>query len=885
MLLKFTIFITILCMEKYQTLGRNSLSYDRECDQSFMSFTNNKIYSSRKDGTYMIQSLMSVTEGVPCNVLTIGGLIRVQSVKFAISTRPVALNLSIGYQIDDACLNLPIMMARGIEIVRAQEQQACYKTNTGVCSSSQQYDGRSSKKNNTVLAVIGGYFSFTTIPLSSLLSAFSIPQMSYGASSPILSKKSEYKTTFRSIPSDERAVEAMIDVIKEFGWTYIYAVGSDDEYGKIGLRLLKKQASENGICITGEVYIPFESSKTHVVAREIAENMKREDNATVVVMFNYALQMGEYILQEADKLNLSRLYLTSEAWNPEVLSTTNIPVNQLKSVITVSLDYGKTDEKFIEYVNETLYNCYNTDIWFNQYIYQQFGCLISSRQGNILHGTSNVDNNNTCSVFIEDVLQKIKGSDPNQINNLIDLVDSVSYALESLSCKKDLLQNGIKAFEVNEALRSINFTTRLGKKYGYDNTGSPAYVSYSIEQIQIDENTGKGKYQAVGYWKSESKSRLNIDHEKIKVPDWSINGELPGSSCSRNCHPGEKVAAKQRCCWECEKCDTNQFSITNNSEKCETCPVGFHTKNSVDCELTPIRHITINDMIGLSTVIISLVGLCLVIVCLSLLRYFKESNVVKGLSKRFLVCSSSLMITTFAYTALHLITPTSSMCRLRSIYFHVLLTLFSLLLLIKNRSVARFISKFVNNKKNNTVAEILLFVSVFITEATLIVIWQLQENFPTEKTYSESKYEYFEECKSYFSMMQMLSFALPFVVIVIASVQSLSESHTKVQFGDYKSLHYTCLAFCIINVAYVITLNIVINQYKVLVSLITTIAYGYVYMGCMICTKIFRAFTEPKRRSSKTMGVCNIGFDTAQKNNGCDSQSSTPITEITNVSS
>ena len=51
----------------------------------------------------------------------------------------------------------------------------------------------------------------------------------------------------------------MIDVIKDFGWTYIYAVGSDDEYGKIGLRLLQKQASENGICITGEVYIPFES--------------------------------------------------------------------------------------------------------------------------------------------------------------------------------------------------------------------------------------------------------------------------------------------------------------------------------------------------------------------------------------------------------------------------------------------------------------------------------------------------------------------------------------------------------------------------------------------------------------------------------------------------
>ena len=224
--------------------------------------------------------------------------------------------------------------------------------------------------------------------------------------------------------------------------------------------------------------------------------------------------------------------------------------------------------------------------------------MISSREGNILYGTSNADNNNTCSVFIEDVLQKIDDSDPSQMNNLIDLVDSVSYALEAIVSKRcnirDSCQHNIKAYEVNEALKSINFTTRQGKRYAYDKAGGPAYVSYSIEQIQIDENTGKGSYEAIGHWKSQSKSsRLYIDPKKIKFPDWSANGELPSSSCSRNCYPGEKVAAKQHCCWECEKCDTNQVSRTMNSEKCEICPEGFHTKNSVNCELTPIRHITI----------------------------------------------------------------------------------------------------------------------------------------------------------------------------------------------------------------------------------------------------------------------------------------------------
>ena len=891
--MKILIFI---CTLKYPVLGLylvGGVEDDMKCDQSSMSYTADRKYSSRKAGTYMIQSLMSVTDGEPCDLLTIGGLIRVQAVKYAINTRTVALNLSIGYQIDDSCLNLPITMARGIEIVRSQKKQTCFKDNSGVCSLSSQHlqDGNSAK-SGTVLAVIGGYFSFTTIPLSSLLSAFSIPQLSYGASSPILSKKTEYKTTFRSIPSDERAVEAMVDVIKEFGWTYIYAVGSDDEYGKIGLRLLKKHASESGICITGEMYIPFESSNTHAVAKKIAEGMKEEDNATVVIMFNYALQMGEYILQEADKLNLSRLYLTSEAWNPEVLSTTSIPANQLESIITVSLDYGKTDSQFIEYVNDTLYSCFKTDIWLNQYIFQQFNCSISSRQGNLLNGTSSIDSNSTCSVFVEEVLQNIKDDNPNQINNLIDLVDSVNYALDSIVAKKCRDQNqtvscqiDIKANEVNEALKCVNFTTRQGQKYAYDETGSPAYVSYSIEQVQLDKDTGKQKYQAVGRWQSQSESKLTINRERIKVPGWANSGKLPGSSCSRDCQPGEKVAAKQRCCWKCEKCPKNQVSRTKNSPKCQTCPVGHHTKNSVDCEWTPVRHVSVNDLIGLSTVIISLVGICLVFVCLLLLRYFGNTEVVKSLSRRFLVSSSALMIATFAYTALHLITPTSALCRLRSIYFHAVLTLFSLLLLIKNRSVARFISKFINNKQNNTKAEILLFAAVSIIEAALIVTWQIQEDFPMEKIYSSADYEYFEECKSYFGLMRMLTFALPFVIIVIASVQSLSESHTKVQFGKYKFLHYTCLAFCIINVAYIATLNLVTGPYKALVALITTIAYGYVYMGCMICTNIFHAFTEPKRRSSNTMGVCNIGFDTEHKIT-CNSQlPARPATDTTDLSS
>ncbi|XP_066919228.1 metabotropic glutamate receptor 3-like [Clytia hemisphaerica] len=797
----------------------------RPCDEDYQILNHQnkyQLFSSTKHGTYMIQSLMSVSEGGPCDRISIGGLIRVLAVKFAIETRKVATNLSIGYRIDDTCLNLPVTMNRGIEIINSHEQTTCLATNQNTCPTNHNV-----RKSNIFLAVIGGYFSFTTIPLSSLLSAYSIPQLSFGASSPLLSKRSLYKTTFRSIPSDESAVQALIDVVGKFGWTYIYVIGSDDEYGKIGVHLLKKHAAENDVCITGEMYIPFESKDTQRIAKEIALDMQKQENATVVVMFNYALKMGEYILQEASHLNLSRLYLTGEAWNPEVLSSANIPVEQLESVVTVSLEYGQPSQKFLDYVNETINSCYDKDIWLKQYIFQQSGCLVTSNDdfGRL---TGKDLNNKTCEIESNDILQRILNDNPSQINNLIDLVDSVSNALDGFTSKNCPLSSidcgtSIKPSQVSEALKAVDFQTRRGDPFKYDPNGNPVYVSYSIEQIQFDAVSGQHKYEQLGRWESQREKRLDIDKAMIRIPSWSGN-EMPTSSCSEKCVAGEKITAKQRCCWKCERCPKGSISTEPNSLQCSPCTKGYHTKDFINCELTPIKHITLEDTIGLTTTIISCIGIVLMFLCLYLLRYLKETAIVKSMDVRFVASSTLLVLTSFCYTFLHLILPTNNICRVRNIFFHALLTLFSMVLLLKNRSVSRFISKFVNNKQSSTFAGALISAFILVLETAFILVWQFMESFPVTKT--QANYEYFEECKLEFSLYRMLAFVLPFIITVIASVQSLSESHAKVQFGEYKFLHYTCLAFCIINVAHIITLNLVNNRYQVLVLLITTMSYG-----------------------------------------------------------
>ena len=67
--------------------------------------------SSRMDGDYILQSLMTITSDSKCEKVTIVGLLRVYGVKFAIekinAERRILPNIKLGYEINDACLSVP----------------------------------------------------------------------------------------------------------------------------------------------------------------------------------------------------------------------------------------------------------------------------------------------------------------------------------------------------------------------------------------------------------------------------------------------------------------------------------------------------------------------------------------------------------------------------------------------------------------------------------------------------------------------------------------------------------------------------------------------------------------------------------------------------------
>ena len=259
-------------------------------------------------GNFTIQALTTMTEeinGKSCNFVSREGVVRAFAMNYAInefnSNQSYASFAKIGLQIDDVCKRLPTTMARGIEVIYFHRPNSVCRADFLKC-------GATPKSGNVTIqrasALIGTAMSFTTIPLASLMSLYSIPQVSAAASSRLLSKKDLYKSFFRTIPSDTNQIKAMLDVFKRFGWNYIFAVGSDDDYGKLGVSDLKQEAASKEICIPKDEYIPFQSDKTLDKVKSVVAKIKKEERAKVVVLFLYVVGLGDLILEEAERQGL-----------------------------------------------------------------------------------------------------------------------------------------------------------------------------------------------------------------------------------------------------------------------------------------------------------------------------------------------------------------------------------------------------------------------------------------------------------------------------------------------------------------------------------------------------------------------------------------------------
>ncbi|XP_016331768.1 extracellular calcium-sensing receptor-like [Sinocyclocheilus anshuiensis] len=506
-------------------------------------------------------------------------------------------NVSIGYQIYDNCGSRLFSMNSTMALMNGQEFAAEDRCN-----------GQS-----LIHAIIGESESSATVILSRTTGSFKIPVISQSATCDCLSNRKDYPSFFRTIASDYHQSRALAYMVKHFGWFWVGAVNTDNDYGNYGMNIFLNTAQEEGICV--EYSVKFYRTETEKLKKAV--DIIKQGTAKVIVAFLTSFEMNS-LLEQLSIQNITGLQMIGvEAW----ITAKSLITPKSFRFLGGSLGFAVRKinvEGFSDYVIkefwDTAFPCSQTERNSSQY------ALNCSGYQDLLP----VKNYN------EDVPEQRYAS------NVYKAVYAVAHSVHSLlkcreqeGCDKGLT---IQPQQVVEALKKINFTVKFGDHVWFDSTGG-AVAQYEIVNWQQDSD-GSIQFKPVGYYDASlpPDQRFVLNTENIIWAGAQLG--KPRSVCSESCTPGTRKATQKGrpvCCYDCIPCAEGEISNETDSNNCRQCPGEYWSNAQKNkCILKAVEFLSFTDIMSIVLVFFSLFGAGLTVLVAILFYIKKDTPIVKA---------------------------------------------------------------------------------------------------------------------------------------------------------------------------------------------------------------------------------------------------------------
>ncbi|KAM8769876.1 extracellular calcium-sensing receptor-like [Acanthopagrus schlegelii] len=795
-------------------------------------------WKDRQD-TYMDKPLP-----LQCTSLNFRGFQYAQTMLFAIAeinnSTQLLPGISLGYKIYDVCGSI----ARGVTVALASA--------TGNDMVFAPSDVPCTRPVN-VQALLGVTSSSPCMAISTVIGPFHIPLISHFATCACLSDKTKYPSFLRTIPSDYYQSRALAQLVKYFGWTWVGAIRSNDDYGNNGIATFIETAQQLGICL--EYSVPFFKTDAPDKIQKTLDIIKASTSKVIIAFVSY-MDM-DVLIHELSRYNLTGYqWVGSEGW----ISDSHIAAMNRHHILdgAIGLSIPKAHVSGLrEFILDVKPLSSSSNELFTEFWETLFSCKLNNSR-------SSAENQTECTGH-EDVTGVQNSFNDMSLMpifyNVYKGVYAVAHALHNiLRCNKTCDNKvHLDPFTILQHIRKIRFTTKEGDEVYFNENGDPV-AKYEIINWQPTEN-GIVDFVRVGLYDASLPADKQLTLQN-KFLVWTQNSQqVPLSVCSEKCQPGtRKVLQKGKpvCCYDCLRCAEGEISNITDSITCVRCDPEFWSNERRDaCVRKEAEFLSYEEIMGALLTAASLFGTCMTAVVAFIFFRYRQTPVVKANNSELSFLLLFSLTLCFLCSLTFMGRPSEWSCMLRHTAFGITFVLCISCVLGKTIVVLMAFRATLPGsdvmKWFGPAQQKLSVLGFTLIQVIICILWlTISPPFPF-KNFKELKNKIILECAlgsavgfwavlGYIGLLAMLCFILAFLA------RKLPDN-----FNEAKFITFSMLIFCAVWITFIPAYVSSPGKFSVAVEIFAILASSFGLLICIFIPKCYIILLKPEKNTKKSM--------------------------------
>uniref|UniRef100_A0A7N6B4V8 G-protein coupled receptors family 3 profile domain-containing protein n=1 Tax=Anabas testudineus TaxID=64144 RepID=A0A7N6B4V8_ANATE len=739
--------------------------------------------------------------------------------------------ISLGYKMYDTCgsiarsVRVALALANGNEVVSAPYETSCTRP-------------------AQVQVIMGETSSSPCMAVATVIGPFHIPQISHFATCACLSDKTKYPSFLRTIPSDYYQSRALAQLVKHFGWTWVGAVRTNDDYGNNGMAIFTEAAQQLGICLEYSVSF-FRTDPPNKIQKII--DIIKSSSSKVIIAFLSHMDM-DVLMHVLSQHNLTGYqWVGSESWIFDSQTAEMDKQHILDGAIGLSIPKAHVSG-MREFILDVKPLNFSGNKMFTEFWETLFDCKFNQSgfaAQNQRECTGQEDLTGLQHSFTDMSLMPI-------FNNVYKGVYAVAHALHSIldcneTCNNRILQH----------IKKLNFTTKEGDEVYFNENGDPP-AKYEIINWQPTEN-GVVDFVTVGLYDASlpADKQLSLKNKSLV---WTQNSkQVPVSVCSEKCPPGtRKVLQKGKpvCCYDCIRCAEGEISNTTDSITCLRCQPEFWSNDRRDaCVKKEAEFLSYEEIMGALLTAASLFGTCMTAVVAFIFFRYRKTPIVRANNSELSFLLLFSLILCFLCSLTFIGRPSEWSCMLRHTAFGITFVLCISCVLGKTMVVLMAFKASLPGsnvmKWFGPTQQRLSVLAFTLIQVVICILWLTISPPSPFKNFKEIKDKIILECAlgstvGFWAVLGYIGLLASFCFILAFLARKLPDN-----FNEAKFITFSMLIFCAVWITFIPAYVSSPGKFSVAVEIFAILASSFGLLICIFIPKCYIILLRPEKNTKK----------------------------------